>query len=67
MVTWPDLFQFVIMLCGVISLVVLLTKRKKRRPRSGWADVTLLMHSRRRLAFTQLFGSLVESIITITV
>lgn len=29
MVTYNDLFQFVIMLCAVITLVVALTKRKK--------------------------------------
>lgn len=29
MVTYNDLFQFVIMLCAVITLVVTLTKRKK--------------------------------------
>ena len=34
MVTYSDLFQFVIMLCAVITLVILCT-RKKQRPRSG--------------------------------
>ena len=29
MVTYPDLFQFVIMLCAVVTLVVTIMKRKK--------------------------------------
>ena len=28
MVTYPDLFQFVIMLCAVITLVVYITRKK---------------------------------------
>ena len=31
MVTYSDLFTFVIMLCAVITLVVTLVKRKKQR------------------------------------
>lgn len=34
MVTYSDLFSFVIMLCAVVTLVVFI-KRKKQRPRSG--------------------------------
>ena len=34
MVTYSDLFTFVIMLCAVITLVIYI-KRKKQRPRSG--------------------------------
>ena len=33
-VTYSDLFSFVIMLCAVITLVINIT-RKKKRPRSG--------------------------------
>ena len=34
MVTYGDLFTFVIMLCAVITLVIYI-KRKKQRPRPG--------------------------------
>lgn len=34
MVTYDELFTFVIMLCAVITLVIYI-KRKKQRPRSG--------------------------------
>lgn len=29
MITWPDMFQFVIMLCAVVTLVITIGKRKK--------------------------------------
>ncbi len=35
MVTYSDLFTFVIMICAIIALVVNIFKRKKQRPRSG--------------------------------
>ena len=35
MVTYSDLFAFVMMLCAVVTLVVTLTQHKKQRPRPG--------------------------------
>lgn len=35
MVTYSDLFTFVIMLCAVITLVVTILRHKKQRPQSG--------------------------------
>ena len=34
MITYPDLFSFVIMLCSVITLVITVYRHKKQRPHS---------------------------------
>ena len=63
MVTYADLFQFVIMLCAVATLVVLL-RRKKQHPRTSnlrcYFYKPILPAARSRLAFV----SLVKLIIT---
>ena len=35
MVTYTELFQFIIMLCAIITLVLTIDKRKKQRPCPG--------------------------------
>lgn len=42
MVTYSDLIQFVIMLCAVVSLVVIIT-RKKQHPLLGRLSATFLV------------------------
>lgn len=63
MVTYSDLFTFVIMLCAVITLVLHIKSRKKQRPRSGklrrYSLAIYLPAARLNLAF----GSLVKYII----
>ncbi len=64
MVTYDELFSFVIMLCTIITLVITIYEHKKLRPRPGqirrYFYKTYLPVARHYLAF----GSLVKHIIT---
>lgn len=64
MVTYGDLFAFVIMLCGVITLVIYIS-RKKQRPLSGKLGATFCSICLPAARCTLVTGSLVKHIIQI--
>ena len=64
MITYSELFQFVIMLCAVITLVVTLLNHKKQRPHSGKVKRYFQSITQPVARLHLAFGSLVKYIIT---
>ena len=63
MVTYSDLFTFVIMLCAVITLVLHINSRKKQRPQPGKLRRYFIEHFLPAARLYLAFGSLVKCII----